>query len=214
MNYELLETIKDAFDSQIKNTYELRDEDSKESFLKKIVEKYPVNGKPMVDEINASNPSLVLDLGCGLNQYKSIINNLVGIDIIGVREDITADISDLSAHFADHTADVVLALGSINFGTEEVIAKQLAEVKRLLKAGGIAYFRANQNDHDKDHQGTLRYYDWSVEKVLEWADKFNFEVIGEVELKEGRPGVNDRMNREFVAKKRSNIRLFWKWKSL
>ena len=214
MNCELLETIKGAFDSQIKNTYELRDEDSKEVFLKKIVEKYPPNGKPMIDEINNLNPTLVLDLGCGLNQYKSIINNLVGIDIIGVREDITADISDLSAYFADHTADVVLALGSINFGTDEVIAKQLTEVKRLLKLGGVAYFRANQNDHDRDHQGALRYYDWSAERVMYWSTKFNFEIVGEVELKEGRAGVNDRMNREFVAKKRSNIRLFWKWKSI
>ena len=89
---------------------------------------------------------------------------------------------------------------------------EYSEVKRLLKPGGVAYFRANQNDHDKDHQGTLRYYNWSVEKVLEWAYKFNFEIVGEVELKEGR--ANDRMNREFVAKKRSNIRLFWKWKSI
>lgn len=214
MNCELLETIKDAFDSQIKNTYELRDEDSKEVFLKKIVEKYPVNGKPMIEEINNSKPSLVIDLGCGLNQYKNIIDNLVGIDIIGVREDITADISDLSLHFADHTADVVLALGSINFGTDDTIAQQLAEVKRLLKLGGVAYFRANQNDHDKDHQGTLRYYDWSTEQVMYWSKKFNFEIIGEVELKEGRAGVNDRMNREFVINKRSNIRLFWKWKSI
>jgi SAM-dependent methyltransferase len=214
MTSDLINTIKGAFVSQLEKTYLNRDDDSKEIFLSRVVEKYEPNGKTMISEINSSSPSLVIDLGCGVNQYKTLINNLVGVDIIGCREDIVADISDLSMHFKDGAADVVLALGSINFGNDEVIEKQLKEVKRLLKPGGVAYFRANQNDHDPNHEGKLYYYEWSRDRVIEWAEKLKFEIISDIVIKEGRQGVLDRMNKEFVGKQRSKTRLFWKWRSV
>lgn len=214
MNYNLLTTIKDAFTSQLEKTYLDKDHESKEYFLKRIIEKYEPNGKAMIEEINNLDPALVLDLGCGLNQYKSHIKNLIGVDLLNCREDIVADISDLSLHFADNSVDVILALGSINFGDDSIIEKQLREVKRLLKIGGTAYFRANQNDHDPNHEGKLYYYEWSQARVIGWAEKLNFEILGDVTVKEGRQGVLDRMNVEFVNKRRSKTRLFWKWRSL
>lgn len=213
-NSDLLATIKDAFDSQAKNNFTHRDEESKEFFLSRIVEKYPPNGRKMIAEINLLNPELVIDLGCGLNQYKGKIKNLVGVDLLDYRADIVSDITDLSQHFSSNVADVVLALGSINFGDDELIKKQLAEVKRLLKPQGLAYFRANLNDHDPEHKGKLHYYGWSKDKVSEWSSIAGFELVGGVLLEEGRPGVKDRMDREFVGNERSKSRLFWKWKSL
>jgi SAM-dependent methyltransferase len=168
----------------------------------------------MIDEINNLNPTLVVDLGCGLNQYKGLINNLVGVDVVGCREDITKDITDLKEHFADHTVDVILALGSINFGENDLIRQQLTEVKRLLKPGGIAYFRANQNDHDKDHKGDLRYYDWSKELVEYWSTQLGFEILEEVTIAHGNLRIRDRMDSNFVGQQRSNVRLFWKWRAL
>ena len=214
MNSNIVETVKQAFVSQLRKNYEVRDSDSKKMFLSRIVEKYPINGKTMVDEINNLNPTLVVDLGCGLNQYKGLINNLVGVDVVGCREDITKDITDLKEHFADHTVDVILALGSINFGENDLIRQQLTEVKRLLKPGGIAYFRANQNDHDKDHKGDLRYYDWSKELVEYWSTQLGFEILEEVTVAHGNLRIRDRMDSNFVGQQRSNIRLFWKWRAL
>lgn len=214
MNSNIVETVKQAFVSQLRKNYEVRDNDAKQIFLSKIVEKYPINGATMIEEINRLGPKLVVDLGCGLNQYKGLINNLVGVDVVGCREDIVADITDLKEHFKDHTVDVVLALGSINFGEDDLIESQLKEVKRLLKPGGIAYFRANQNDHDKDHKGDLRYYDWSKDLVEHWATQIGFEIVGEVTLAQGSPRIRDRMDSNFVGQRRSNIRLFWKWRAL
>ena len=214
MNSNIVETVKQAFVSQLRKNYEVRDNDSKKMFLSRIVEKYPINGKTMVDEINNLDPALVVDLGCGLNQYKGLINNLVGVDVVGCREDITKDITDLKEHFADHTVDVILALGSINFGEDDLIRQQLTEVKRLLKPGGIAYFRANQNDHDKDHKGDLRYYDWSKELVEYWSTQLGFEILEEVTVAHGNLRIRDRMDSNFVGQQRSNIRLFWKWRAL
>jgi len=214
MNSNIVETVKQAFVSQLRKNYEVRDNDSKKMFLSRIVEKYPINGKTMIDEINNLDPTLVVDLGCGLNQYKGLINNLVGVDVVGCREDITKDITDLKEHFADHTVDVILALGSINFGENDLIRQQLTEVKRLLKPGGIAYFRANQNDHDKDHKGDLRYYDWSKELVEYWSTQLGFEILEEVTIAHGNLRIRDRMDSNFVGQQRSNVRLFWKWRAL
>jgi SAM-dependent methyltransferase len=214
MNSNIIETVKQAFVSQLRKNYEVRDDYSKKIFLSKIVEKYPINGKTMVEEINSLNPQLVVDLGCGLNQYKGLINNLVGVDVVGCREDITKDITDLKEHFADHTVDVILALGSINFGEADLIRQQLTEVKRLLKTGGIAYFRANQNDHDKDHKGDLRYYDWSKDLVEHWSTQLGFEILEEVTVAQGNPRIRDRIDSNFVGQQRSNVRLFWKWRAL
>ena len=214
MNSNIVETVKQAFVSQLRKNYEVRDDYSKKIFLSKIVEKYPINGKTMVEEINSLNPQLVVDLGCGLNQYKGLINNLVGVDVVGCREDITKDITDLKEHFADHSVDVILALGSINFGEDDLIRQQLTEVKRLLKTGGVVYFRANQNDHDKDHKGDLRYYDWSQDLVEHWSTQLGFEVLGEVTVAQGNAKIRDRIDSNFVGQQRSNVRLFWKWRAL
>jgi hypothetical protein len=94
------------------------------------------------------------------------------------------------------------------------IRQQLTEVKRLLKPGGIAYFRANQNDHDKDHRGDLRYYDWSKELVEYWSTQLGFEILEEVTVAHGNLRIRDRMDSNFVGQQRSNIRLFWKWRAL
>lgn len=214
MNSNIVETVRQAFVSQLRKNYEVRDDEAKQIFLSKIVEKYPINGKTMVEEINNLDPALVIDLGCGLNQYKGVINNLVGVDVVGCREDITADITDLKEYFADHSVDVILALGSINFGDADLIRQQLQEVKRMLKVGGIAYFRANQNDHDKDHKGDLHYYDWSQELVKQWSATIGFEIVGDVTLAQGSAKIRDRMDSNFVGQRRSNIRLFWKWRAL
>ena len=41
---------------------------------------YQYTGWNIVDEINKGNPRAVLDVGCGYNQFKPRIKNLVGID--------------------------------------------------------------------------------------------------------------------------------------
>ena len=42
--------------------------------------KFKYSGLKLVDEINALKPRSVLDLGCGYNEFKGQIKNLIGID--------------------------------------------------------------------------------------------------------------------------------------
>ena len=121
----------------------------------------------MIDDINAMNPTLVLDLGCGTNIFKNRIKGLIGIDILNREEDIVCPIENLDTIFQPNCADVVLALGSINFGDDDLIFKQLQQVKKVCKPGGLIYFRVN---HNPSHN---IYYKWTMDKIKDYTEALN-----------------------------------------
>ena len=80
---------------------------------------YKHSGYSLVDYVNNQKPSSVLDIGCGYNRFKNKIDNLIGIDPYNDCADIKVSIEDYNtAPF-----DMVLCLGSINFGDEKTIDK-------------------------------------------------------------------------------------------
>jgi len=182
-------------------------------FRKFHYNKYEKCGDETIELINSMNPDLVLDLGCGDNQYKDHIKNLIGIDIANKSADIMADISHLP--YNDETVDACLCYGSINFGDDITIEHQLLEMKRVLKKQGIAVFRGNIHESDM-----LPYYIWSEEKVKYWTERFNFDLLVQPiivrRMKRGRKEVNDkwkdRIATEAGASPRSIERLYWIWR--
>lgn len=150
--------------TQIKNLF------NDKQILKNAVTKYAETSTKMIDEINCANPDVVLDLGCGNNIYKGKIKNLIGVDILDNNlQDVYAPLEDLP--FVDNYADFVLALGSINFGNDELIDKQLSELRRVSKPNAKVFFRVLE-------QHSLEpYYPWTIEKVLEKTKTHSFYLI-------------------------------------
>jgi len=209
-----------SLNKEISNFFHVDDEKRKrkelqgENFLRRKIHKYEKCGLETIDFVNNRNPILVLDLGCGDNQYKNFINNLIGIDIVNEAADIKGDITNIP--FDDNSADVVLCFGSINFGDEHLIRNQLLEVRRVLKDGGYAIFRGNMKDHidTKDI-----YYGWSTEKVMAWTEEINMMLHeGPVQITRtnwrGEKNLDwtDRMAQRSNTEKRTPYRLFWIWK--
>ena len=93
------------------------------------------SGENLVDEINQLNPSLVIDAGCGINFLKGKIKNLIGYDPVFKEADIKCGHFD--APFKTECADVILALGSVNWGNHDDIANMLIKLKSWLKPGGF-----------------------------------------------------------------------------
>jgi len=183
-------------------------------FSKGKIHKYEKCGTETIEFVNSLNPLLVLDLGCGDNQYKNFIKNLIGIDLVNDAADIKTDISVIP--FDDNSADVVLCFGSINFGDRSVIQKQLLEVTRVLKQGGYAIFRGNMKDHNdiKD-----MYYGWNAEKIAAWTEELNMTLHeGPVQItrtnRQGEKDLDwtDRAAKRSNTEKRTPHRLFWIWK--
>ena len=181
---------------------------NKFNFLKNIfkegstnIYRWPDCATPMIEEINALKPTKVVDLGCGSNAYKGMINNLTGIDFATPEADISCTIEDLP--FEDNSVDVCLALGSINFGNEELIRKQLSEAKRITKSGGYLYFRVMC-----EHNNEL-YYPWNLQKAKQFAKEFDLEFV------DGPRTIYKTIwedTREKQVGDRGRERLYWIWK--
>ncbi len=196
----LNDAIKNAFSKDIKSHVQ-------------NINKFQKCGDETIKLINNLNPNLVLDLGCGDNQYKDHIKNLVGIDLVNTRADIIGDIADLKIESA--IVDAVLCYGSINFGNTDIIEKQLTEMFRILRPGGLAVFRGNMNEQENEI-----YYGWTKEKVYFWTDYFkvSLHTNPEIVYRLKRNGSIDHTWTDQVAAKtgyahRSIARLYWIWKN-
>ena len=102
--------------------------------------KFKYSGLAIIDEVNAMNPDNVIDIGCGYNEFKGKIKNLIGIDPYNDRADIDVHTLDYKP---DIKFDVAICLGSINFGSSDKILAELENVVSMVKSGGMLYFRVN-----------------------------------------------------------------------
>lgn len=136
---------------------------------KPMTEKYNYTGWALVDEINKLNPKAVLDVGCGYNQFKERITNLIGIDPYNNMSDYQVDILEYAN--VDEHFDAIIALGSINFNSLEDIRVRLANCNKLLAKGGKMFFRVNPGIQHK--QGPwVEVFEWSFEIAHDFAKEF------------------------------------------
>ena len=135
------------------------------------IECYEHSGYTLVDYINNQKPSSVLDIGCGYNRFKGKINNLVGIDPYNDAADIKVSIEDYNTV----PYDIVMCLGSINFGDEKTIDNQLEKIHTVFRREAI--FRVNPGiPHDWADYGDITWYPWSVDKINNIASRFNYTI--------------------------------------
>ena len=169
--------------------------------------KFTENSIEMIDAINAMNPTLVLDLGCGTNFYKSRIKNLIGIDILDEDEDIICPIESIDSIFQPNSADVILALGSINFGKDDLILQQLEQVYKVCKPGGLIYFRVNQNPSHEI------FYTWDFDKIEAYTKKLGFEYeVKPTVIRKAKENYFDNfpIDRELDRSNKERIFLVWR----
>lgn len=134
---------------------------------------YNYTGWNLVDEINKLNPKKVLDVGCGYNQFKSRINNLIGIDPYNNCADYQVDIFEFVDDLESY--DVIIALGSINFNSYNDIEKRIEKCVSLLSKNGKMFFRVNPGIAHKNGPW-VDIFPWSFEVVKEFAKKFNLNL--------------------------------------
>ena len=137
--------------------------------------KYKYSGLSIIDEVNALNPSNVLDVGCGYNEFKGKIQNLTGIDAFNKRADIKTHTLDYETNIE---YDVIICLGSINFGSTDKIIKEMSKVVSLTKQNGLLIFRANPGVQHKAYESRwIDFFDWNTTFIMNIALSLNCEVI-------------------------------------
>lgn len=132
---------------------------------------------------NALNPQSVLDVGCGFNKYKETIKceKFVGIDPFNPAADVKQGVCEYYEDHKDEQFDVVLALGSVNFGNEDKILAEIEAVDKMTKPGGTQFWRVNPNTKHNYHPGfplneLLVWYDWNEEFIKKIATVYNYEI--------------------------------------
>ena len=136
-------------------------------------DEYDYTGWKLADEINRLEPNNVLDVGCGYNQFKGRIKNLIGIDPYNNCADYQVDILE---YCVPYKHDVIIALGSINFNSHDEIEARFARCVDLLETGGRFYLRANPGIPHK----TGPYVDifpWSFELAMTLSNKYNLKLL-------------------------------------
>lgn len=137
--------------------------------------KYKYSGLSIIDEVNNMNPESVIDIGCGYNEFKGKIRNLIGIDPYNDKADIKVSIEDYKT---DKQFDVAICLGSINFGGSQKIVEEMQKVVDLVKDGGYIYFRVNPGEQHTKHEAKwINFYDWDPVFISSIANTFNCELV-------------------------------------
>jgi len=162
--YKLADTIDDAvLHNYFSNVWQAE------------TKKYKYSGLSIIDEVNALKPRKVIDLGCGYNEFKGKIDNLIGVDPYNKKADITSSILGYktSAKF-----DVAICLGSINFGSSDKIIAELASAVNLVTDGGLLYFRVNPGtQHEAPESKWINFYDWDPVFVSNIAQHLDCELL-------------------------------------
>jgi hypothetical protein len=139
------------------------------------MKKWKYSGLALINEVNALKPRAVLDVGCGYNEFRGKIDNLIGIDPYNDKADL--EVSTLE-YKTDKKFDVILCLGSVNFGSKDKITAEVGRCVNLLADQGTMFFRVNPGvQHDKPEADWIEFFAWNVPFIIELAEMYNIKVL-------------------------------------
>ena len=165
---DTLEQYADAIDDACLHKYFSK-------YWQNDMKKWKYSGLQLIDEVNSLRPRAVLDVGCGYNEFKGKIENLIGIDPYNDKADLHVSTLDYKT---DQKFDVILCLGSVNFGNREKIIAEVGRCVNLLSKNGTMFFRVNPGlSHDKPEADWIEFYAWNVPFIIELAQIYNLKIL-------------------------------------
>jgi len=165
---ETLEKYSDAIDDACLHKYFSK-------YWQNDMKKWKYSGLALIDEVNSLKPRAVLDVGCGYNEFKGSIDNLIGIDPYNDKADLMVSTLDYKT---DQKFDVILCLGSVNFGSKDKITAEVGRCVNLLADGGTMFFRVNPGlNHDKPEADWIEFFSWNVPFIIELSQIYNLKIL-------------------------------------
>ena len=153
------------------------------------------SGIALADFVNQSRPDgLVIDAGCGINPFKKKFKNLIGFDAAPYPDaDFQATFTQAHHMFGREFADVVLALGSCNFGTVNENLYFFDYFHQWLVKGGLCIVRVHLNRAEIHMEPGTEYAAWTIAEADACAfqyfkDKFkvlDMHIETMISLKDG-----------------------------
>lgn len=127
---------------------------------KPITNKWNIRGEALVKRLQAmqkENPNLtILDMGCGVNEYKRHLKNVTGVDPYRKEADIIAKQSEFDPK--GQKWDVIICFGPQNWYTYDEQYRNFMKLKECLAPNGLLlwshvhhYYKVFQPDHQYAH---------------------------------------------------------------
>lgn len=166
--FNKIEQYRDAIDNLVLDNYFSK-------YWQADMKKWKYSGLQLIDEVNSLKPRAVLDVGCGYNEFKGKIYNLTGIDPYNKNADIKVALKDYQT---TTRYDVIMCLGSVNFGSKTKIESEIEHCVKLLSEDGTMFFRVNPGvQHDRPEAKWIEFFAWNVPFIIEQAEKNGLQVL-------------------------------------
>ena len=169
----------DLYHKDINDLAEIIDYAVLKNYFSKVwqprTKKYKYSGLSIIDEVNKLSPRSVLDLGCGYNEFSGKISNLIGVDPYNTKADVQSSILE---YRSVDPFDVVICLGSINFGSVDKVYSELEHAVNLTTQGGLLYFRANPGTQHKAPEAKwIEFFNWNSQFIINSASILNCSIV-------------------------------------
>jgi hypothetical protein len=135
-------------------------------------DEFQFSGWGLVDELKKHNFNRILDIGCGYNQFKQHLPNIIGIDPYNIQADYMVDILDFED---DLLFDAALILGSINFNQYEDVLLRMEKAVSFVKPQGFIFQRVNPGIQHTDGPW-VEVFPWSFKYVKDFAKRLNLNI--------------------------------------
>ena len=133
----------------------------------------------IINTINNLNPELVVDVGCGHNKYKNLIQNLIGFDSADYSEiDFKATIFEAS--FDNESVDAIISTGSIQHLSNKCIKDSVSKICSWVKPGGLIFMKVN---FWEDNFCNLLKFTNNKLKIIPWKMELLEEITTQNNLK-------------------------------
>jgi hypothetical protein len=128
-------------------------------------------GIELENRLKQMNPARVLDVGCAGNVWKQKLGDCVwGIDPHNSAADEQVGIMEFQNQNIGQY-DVVLALGSVNFGDRNYIFQQVKRIVECVRPGGKIFWRMNPGiTHNNGLADWIDFFPWDEDTIQEFAD--------------------------------------------
>lgn len=147
--------------------------------------------KILYNMINPKNNSIILDMGCGVGEIGHIFKKInPSIEYIGITNSemqykiSSSKIKTIYGDYhniplKDNSVDIVVFFEAFGHGDATSLLK---EVKRVLKEGGLLFFK---DFFSKDFTIYNKYWDYTFMGIPEFknlVERLNFKIIKEIKL--------------------------------
>ena len=89
------------------------------------------------------NPESIADIGCGKNDFKRFIPNLIGFDPYSDKADIQERFDSEFVDRYKHSFDSAFSICALHFVTLDYFSQRVLEFKNIIKPGGRGYLALN-----------------------------------------------------------------------